>query len=154
VVGRAASWIAVRDETALPLADARVEPVAGRVLLCAPCDAFDPAPPHTLRELETVRGRWRGERGAPPAPALAFRPADFPPAPAESLGSSLARLAAPSTPRAVAPDFAVLALEDASERERPEVVRHVPASARRLLDVGCGAGAAGAALKRENPALA
>jgi SAM-dependent methyltransferase len=54
----------------------------------------------------------------------------------------------------VAPGFAVIALEDAFERERREVTRRVPASARRLLDVGCGAGEASAALKRERPGLA
>ena len=34
---------------------------------------------------------------------------------------------------------------------RPEMLPHVPATARRILDVGCGAGVFAAALKRERP---
>ncbi|MBK7722248.1 MAG: methyltransferase domain-containing protein [Austwickia sp.] len=39
------------------------------------------------------------------------------------------------------------------EFERPEVIRLIPPTARRVLDVGCGAGALGAALKRERPGV-
>lgn len=35
--------------------------------------------------------------------------------------------------------------------ERPEITGHIPAGSRRILDVGCGAGAMGAAIKRLHP---
>ncbi len=41
----------------------------------------------------------------------------------------------------------------AYETARPDVARHVPATARRVLDLGCAAGALGAALKQRTPAL-
>ncbi|HWK25314.1 MAG TPA: class I SAM-dependent methyltransferase [Solirubrobacter sp.] len=40
----------------------------------------------------------------------------------------------------------------AYERARPEILAHVPATARRVLDLGCATGATGAALKRRQPA--
>ena len=39
----------------------------------------------------------------------------------------------------------------AYERARPEILVHVPASARRVLDLGCATGATGAALKQRQP---
>jgi SAM-dependent methyltransferase len=43
-------------------------------------------------------------------------------------------------------------LSDPSESERPELTRRIPSAARRILDVGCGAGAGIAAAKARNPA--
>src|SRR3954451_3880166 len=40
----------------------------------------------------------------------------------------------------------------AYERARPEILVHVPATARRLLDLGCATGTTGAALKARQPA--
>lgn len=40
----------------------------------------------------------------------------------------------------------------AYERARPEILEHVPASARRVLDLGCATGTTGAALKQRQPA--
>jgi SAM-dependent methyltransferase len=40
----------------------------------------------------------------------------------------------------------------AYERARPEILAHVPRSARRVLDLGCATGATGAALKARQPA--
>jgi SAM-dependent methyltransferase len=39
----------------------------------------------------------------------------------------------------------------AYERARPEILEHVPATARRVLDLGCATGTTGAALKRRQP---
>jgi 2-polyprenyl-3-methyl-5-hydroxy-6-metoxy-1,4-benzoquinol methylase len=41
---------------------------------------------------------------------------------------------------------------NAYERARPEILAHVPASARRVLDLGCATGTTGAALKARQPA--
>jgi 2-polyprenyl-3-methyl-5-hydroxy-6-metoxy-1,4-benzoquinol methylase len=40
----------------------------------------------------------------------------------------------------------------AYERARPEILEHVPPTARRILDLGCATGATGAALKRRQEA--
>jgi 2-polyprenyl-3-methyl-5-hydroxy-6-metoxy-1,4-benzoquinol methylase len=40
----------------------------------------------------------------------------------------------------------------AYERARPEILAHVPRTARRVLDLGCATGATGAALKQRQPA--
>jgi SAM-dependent methyltransferase len=40
----------------------------------------------------------------------------------------------------------------AYERARPEILEHVPPTARRVLDLGCATGATGAALKARQPA--
>jgi 2-polyprenyl-3-methyl-5-hydroxy-6-metoxy-1,4-benzoquinol methylase len=40
----------------------------------------------------------------------------------------------------------------AYERARPEILVHVPATARRVLDLGCATGTTGAALKQRQPA--
>src|SRR4051794_17053630 len=40
----------------------------------------------------------------------------------------------------------------AYERARPEILVHIPRSARRVLDLGCATGTTGAALKRRQPA--
>jgi SAM-dependent methyltransferase len=51
------------------------------------------------------------------------------------------------------PGFSALVLDDPFGHERPEVTGHLPEGIQRLLDVGCGSGAASAALKRRLPAL-
>jgi len=40
----------------------------------------------------------------------------------------------------------------AYERARPEILDHVPHTARRVLDLGCATGTTGAALKQRQPA--
>ena len=149
------AWIVVRDENSLPLPRARVAPRAETVVLAAFRGAFAPGPPHTLAELEEAS--FQPDVGASLdegalAPALVFRSDDFAPAPGESLEGFLARLAAPPTPRSVDPGFPVFALTD-PEHEWPDIARLVPAAARRLLHVGCGAGLASARLRRERPGL-
>jgi SAM-dependent methyltransferase len=94
------------------------------------------------------------ETGGEPVAAFSFAVSDFPPRPAETAGDYVRRLLfSPEVPRRRDPDLQVLLLDDPFGHERPEVTRHVPAGARRLLDVGCGAGAAAGLLRGERPGL-
>ncbi len=105
---------------------------------------------HTLRELESAEPRRSAVPGE--APLLAFRLEACAPRAGESVERFAVRLAA--DPRAVPlEDFAALVPDDPSERARPELIERVPPGIRRLADVGCGAGATGAALKRNDPGL-
>jgi SAM-dependent methyltransferase len=149
----AGAWIAVRDEMALPLPGAHVTLQAGVVALPASRAVSPSAVPHTLRELEEAPLEPRPGVDLGPVPALAFSTSDFPPSAGETLGAFLERLCRPPTPSEVAPGFALFAVEDPFERERPDVTRRIALRAGRLLDVGCGAGAASSALKRERPGL-
>src|SRR3954462_14174997 len=45
-----------------------------------------------------------------------------------------------------------LARAAADERARPEILRHLPRTARRVLDLGCATGTTGAALKQRQDA--
>ena len=157
VLAGASSWVSVRDESALPFGGAAVAPRPGKVVLPAFVGDFAPAPPHTLAELERTEFRPDCEGSAAAAeraPALVFRREDFEAGPGESLDAFLRRLASPPTPRAVEPGFGVFVFRDPSESPRPEVARLVPESCRRILDVGCGAGATAAELRRLRPRLA
>ena len=145
-------WFVVADLSAVPLADAGMatrEPRAGCVLVAAV-----PELPvvHTLRELE-AGGRAAPEaRGNRSPSAIGFRPADFPPAATETVSDYFKRLQAVPTRYASDPGFQAVVLSDPSESERPELTRRIPSGARRILDVGCGAGAGIAAAKARNPA--
>jgi SAM-dependent methyltransferase len=156
VLAGALRWVAVRDESAVPFGDAAVVPRPGQVVLPAFLGAFASGQPHTLRELERADFRpdcaGSAEAGAR-APALVFQREDFAAGPGEALDGFLRRLASPPTPQAVEPAFGVFVFRDPSESPRPEVARLVPESCRRLLDVGCGAGATGAELARLRPEL-
>jgi SAM-dependent methyltransferase len=138
------SWVLVHDEGAIPLGPLP-EPPQGKVLVGR---AAEPAPgafAHTLRELSGLRVSPATGRGV----ALAFRTADFPAREDETIESLFKRLLS-EAPEA-GPAFPVFALDDPSDRERPEVTRLLPAGSLRLLDAGCGAG--GLALARaRNPA--
>ncbi|MEP6801244.1 MAG: methyltransferase domain-containing protein [Acidobacteriota bacterium] len=105
---------------------------------------------HTLRELESAgpaRSAVPGE-----APLVAFRLEGCSPRAGESVETFAARLAA--DPRAAPLEhFAALVADDPSERARPELIDRVPRGIRRLADVGCGAGATGAALRKNHPGL-
>jgi len=150
-------WLFVRDETALPLPGAAVpDRLEGRVLLASGGVTPDPPLLHTLRELEesTLRAAAPDLEEPSGAPAILFRAADFPPSGTETAGEYVERLAASPTPRAADARFGALRFDDPHGRERPEVTRHLPGSMRRLLDVGCGAGAASGALKERMPGLA
>jgi SAM-dependent methyltransferase len=148
-------WVIVRDESALPWPAARFPiPGPGRVLAAGGA-APAPEAAHTLREWQAA-GRFSedgaGRVGAGSA-ALAFRAADFPPVPGETVFGLIDRLASGSVERERDPGFGALVFDDPSGRERPEITRHVPAGARRLLDVGCGAGGSSAGLKSRLPGL-
>lgn len=146
----------MRDENSLPLPHARVTPRALTVVLPAFRGTFEREPPHTLAELREasfVPDAGASLEASALAPALVFRLEDFAPGEGESVEAFLSRLTEPATARAVDTDFAVFLPADPHDHERPDVMRHVPVSARRLLDVGCGAGSASGRLKRERPGL-
>ncbi len=105
---------------------------------------------HTLRELESAAQDLPAAPGAPPL--LAFRTADFPPRPEETVTAFLDRVAAAPGAEPLG-GLAALVADDPSERERLELIGRLPPGARRLADVGCGSGATGAALKRKDPLL-
>ena len=149
------AWVVVLAEAALPLgAGALPAPAPGTVLAAAGAPARALAV-HTLRELEAAPPpSAAGVAGDPsPCPALAFRTADFPPRPGESVSGFLERLLGPSTDVRTDPQFAAVCFDDPSDRERPEIGRHIPASARRLLDVGCGSGGTAAAARGRGEGL-
>ncbi|MEP6767379.1 MAG: methyltransferase domain-containing protein [Acidobacteriota bacterium] len=105
---------------------------------------------HTLRELESEAPTLTAAPGR--APLLAFRIAEFPPRAGETVKAFLERVSADP---AAAPlrGLAALAADDSSETERPELIERLPPGCRRLVDVGCGAGATGGALKRRDSLL-
>ena len=144
--------LVVTDETALPWSASRFPvPEPGRILVPVTAMAAGTAA-HTLRELETIAPPRDGNGQSNPAdtmrpPAVCFRPADFPAVVGETVAGMLERLLAGFNRRQHDPDFRAVAFEDVSQRERPELTRHVPSGIRRLLDVGCGAGGSSAALR-------
>lgn len=151
----AESWLLVRDPMAVPLEPAKLpEPVAGTVRV-ATGRVSPPFVAHTLREIEESRPRPADDssEGEALCSAALFRPADFPSIPGETVAAYLDRLCGDRRARAIDPCLGALALEDPFRHERPEVTRHLPRTIRRLLDVGCGAGQAGRALRGAIPGL-
>jgi SAM-dependent methyltransferase len=151
----AESWLLVRDPMAIPLKPARFpESVAGTMRV-ASGKVSPPIVAHTLREIEESRPRPADESsgGEPPCSAALFRPTDFPSTPGETVAAYLDRLCRDRRARTIDPCLGALALEDPFRHERPEVTRHLPRTIRRLLDVGCGAGEAGRALRSVIPGL-
>jgi SAM-dependent methyltransferase len=150
------SWIMVSDDTALPIPGDEVTAVPGRVLLATPLSPATSPVVHTLRELEEAAGAV--ERNTPEpeerAPAILFRPSDFPPRLPETVEEYVRRLAAPPTSRAFAPGLFTVVFPDSPGGDRADVTGRFPPGIRRLLDVGCGSGDAAAALCRSRPGLA
>jgi SAM-dependent methyltransferase len=145
-------WVLVRDESALPWPAPRFPvPEPGRVLVAAVATPASAAV-HTLREMEASAPPPQDCAVADPAEsarsaAIAFRAADFPGAPGETVAGLLDRLTGASVQKRSDPAFRAFVFDDPSGREREEITRHVPAGSRRLLDVGCGAGGSSAGLK-------
>lgn len=141
--------VLVRDERALLArmsGPPRVEP--GAVVPCMPLAVGEAPAVHTLRELEEAglpvgQGSWEAAR----VPAVAFRPAEVPASPGETVSAYAARLFAAATGPAD-PSFRALVFDDPSEHERPELVARLAEGTGRLCDVGCASGAAAAAWKR------
>ncbi len=151
-------WIVVRDETALPVPGAPLDLAARRVLVAASLSPASAPFVHTLRELEEVQRPQRAEAlsAARSSPALAFSVTEFPPRAGETVVGFVDRLLSPPTPRAFAHGFAAVSFEEGARGaagERPEVIRLLPPAVARLLDVGCGGGEAGAAVRRACPAV-
>jgi 2-polyprenyl-3-methyl-5-hydroxy-6-metoxy-1,4-benzoquinol methylase len=153
-------WTVVVDPESIPVGgrgrfpDIQPGASAAAAVVRAPLAGSGGGLAHTLRELEAraESPRARESEGAAAFPALAFRAADFPPASGETVESFLRRVAqARETPASVS--FVAWAPDDPSQRERPELSGRFPGNIRRLVDVGCGAGATGAALKRRTPGL-
>lgn len=140
------------DAAALPWpVPAFPDPGPGRVLLAAAAAPATPA--HTQREWEVSdasappEGSSRDAVAAPRSPAIAFRSADFPAHPGETVAAFVERLTGAGVEKRFGGVFRALAFDDPSGRERREITRHVPAGVRRLLDVGCGAGGSSGALR-------
>lgn len=140
--------VVVRESRAIPAPLQRPPRVTGRAAVpCVPVPVGELGSVHTLRELE--RAGWPAapaEYDATAVPAIAFRPAQIPAYADESVAEYSTRLFS-SAPEEVDPAFRALVFENHPEHERPELVLRLPESARRLCDIGCGAGAAGAAWK-------
>lgn len=145
-------WVLVRDERALPIPGPPPEVGGDPVVLAAPLSPASAPFVHTLRELEaTPRPALAQEAaGVSSCPALAFSTAGAPPRDGETVADFVRRLVSPPTPRAFAPGFAAVTFGSAPAEagERPEVIRLLPPAVRRLLDVGCGSGEAGGAVRR------
>jgi 2-polyprenyl-3-methyl-5-hydroxy-6-metoxy-1,4-benzoquinol methylase len=144
-------WFLVRDASALPLVSGAPAPPRRGALLCWTRSPADAPPVHTLRELEEAR---LGSAGPPDAsaPVVGFRTDAIAPGAGETVGELLARVLASPESWVSRPGFGVFDAGGAAG-ERPEVTSRLPASATRLLDVGCGAGEVGDAARRSRPGL-
>src|SRR6202022_3545080 len=153
-------WTVVLDPASLPVGgrgrfpDIRPGASAAAVVVRAPLAGPGGGVAHTLRELEAGAESARvGEpEDAAGFPALAFRTADFPLAPGETVEEYLRRVAR-ARERPASGSFLAWAPDDPSQRERPELSARFPRDVRRLVAVGCGSGATGAALNHRAPGL-
>ena len=146
------AWLVVLNSGAVPLpGQAAPEPEDGRIVVSS--TVRSPLPQaHTLRELEEAPVTAGPGRTGEDSAAILFRGADFPARPAERAADYLQRLSRDVSVRSYHPGLAALVLDAAGE-DRAEVTRLFPRPIRKLLDVGCARGEAGAALKREMPGL-
>ena len=142
------------DEIALPLPGEEIPRVAGRVVLASRRVPADPPVVHTLAEFERARFHAGESVVSRPAeiPALAFSTSDFPPGAGETVMAYADRLLSSEAPVSTVPGFGAVVFEDSTD-ERPEVASRLPATIRRLLDVGSGSGAVSLGLRRARPGL-
>jgi SAM-dependent methyltransferase len=152
VLGDAKYCVVVLDDLAIPSAPVQLPAGSQNTVAAARSYRVDEVPPiHTLRELEVEGFPPAASPGPMPPPAIAFSLPHFPPLNAESLSQFIQRLLGQ---KLIWPaGFRALLVENPSVSERPEVTRHFRPGIRRLLDVGCGSGAASAALKRSHRGL-
>lgn len=142
--------VLVAEETAIPAPLARFPIVEGNAVAAARAVSVAQMPPvHTLREIE--RAQFPSAPSSVRPPAVAFSTEAFSPASGQTLENFFEDLL--GAPREELPEFCALVLDDPFGYERPEVTRHLPQGIRRLLDVGCGAGEASAALKQRSREL-
>jgi len=144
-------WLVVLDATALPvMRGALPDPPPGRMLAARAAAPADPAFVHTLRELEGARLE-PSPGGAGPA-AIFLRAEDFPATAKETVKMFIQRLLWRKTEPDLHPAFQAVLFGEPSDHERPGLTRRLPSGPLRILDAGCGAGAAIAAAKARNPA--
>jgi len=153
VFGHGGTWTVILDDTALPHCPNGVPEPGHRILVAGRRGSAEPPFPQTLRELEEltpIPGR-PGPAAGDAVSALVFDAGAFPAEPGESVEVYLRRL---RESESVAEPAGFEALTFPSGfGPRPEVARHVPRQARRLLDVGCADGELSASLKRSSPGL-
>ena len=148
----AAEWLLVADPEALPAFAGPLEASPGKVLAAEAAVPQSPPFVHSLRELEGARlGVAAVQDGRAPA-AILIRAADFPAQAGETVTQYADRLLGGSVPRVASRAFRVVRLDEASDRERPELTRRLPDGPLRILDVGCGAGAGIAGARARRPA--
>ena len=149
-VAGGAAWLVVLEAAAIPVFREPPEALPGSLLGLSEAP---PPPVHSLRELEAVADGDTALSAPPSAPyglaAILFRSADFAAQTGETVEVYVRRLLA--GPVARADRIGAVRLEEASDRERPELIGRLPEGPLRLLDVGCGAGATLAAARPRRP---
>lgn len=140
-------WVEPLPKLALALATAQVEgPPAWRVPLVwglTGKQGFRESAPATMLEYErrTVSGRRRGTVSLEPNAWCGFSVA------APGQAETLLGAGWPPSAAAIVTATRLFRYSDPSAHERRELTRLVPASARRVVDVGCGSGLFGALLR-------
>jgi 2-polyprenyl-3-methyl-5-hydroxy-6-metoxy-1,4-benzoquinol methylase len=112
---------------------------------------------HTLREFEEATGGAVGTEsaffgGIEDAPAVAYRNLSREATSGRTPEKLLAECLSGQVPRRLLDGFQIFRFSD-TFGDRPELRTRIPGTTRSLLDVGCGAGQTGAAIRRDHPGL-